>query len=338
MQLGREDLGNKSTIAWLGGVAALVTLTALLVALLDEPHPAPQGWPNAARTSQVDMRPRIAQAAVSIQDTFVQDTASNAQAVAPAPIGEVANDRQSLAPRRHHTIAVGHNARGMYDPALEQAFGAATGLDIEFGPCGDRDAVELMMMTRVDLALLGDNLSPREIRAGLRETRVGLELYALAVAPDFPLQSLSSRQVRQVLTGGVKSWQQLGCDCGAIVVVAPSDKQLAARITRKMILGDNFTEAAVRVPDERHVADQLLRNPGAIAVVRVQSTPPMGMKLLQIDWTPPSADAFQFGNYPYGTPLNLVTSGKPGNLGRQLLDFAASDDGRELLSRSLLLR
>ena len=52
----------------------------------------------------------------------------------------------------------------------------------------------------------------------------------------------------------------LGCDCGAIVVVAPSDKQLAARITRKMILGDNFTEAAVRVPDERHVADQLLRN------------------------------------------------------------------------------
>jgi phosphate transport system substrate-binding protein len=235
-------------------------------------------------------------------------------------------------------IAVGGNAASMMDPALQAGFQEhITDLEVSFAGCADRDAVELRMVHRVDLALLGGSLSTREQGAGLRQTKLGLELFALAVAPDFPLESISSSQMRQVLSGQVREWQQLGCDRGAVVVVVPSRKPLANRAARELIRGDSFSANAIRVADDQHVADQILRNPGAIAVVRVLSAPRVGMKLLQIDWTPPTPEAFAYDNYPYGVPLHVVYSGQPDEFTQRFLDYAGSEAGREILGRTLLL-
>lgn len=333
-------MGKTPTPALLVGTAATIAVAALLVPAFDEPHAAPHeiaveaSWLFDDATA---VGPSVANAAVSEITGPRPSGPAAAMRFQPAPMGETRNERSSIAPRDKAVIAVGHRARGMMDPAIERAFGSAADLDVTFSTCGDRDAVELMMLSRVDMALLGGQLSQREIGAGLREARVGLELFALAVAADFPRQSLSRGEMRQLLTGEISSWQQLGCDRGAVVVVTPAETQLARRAASTLIHGDNFTASAVRVAGDRHVADQLLRNPGAIAIVRVGAVPPTGMKLLQLDWTPPTADAFQFGNYPYGVPLHVVTTGDPDAFARLFLEFAQSEDGRELLGRTLLL-
>jgi hypothetical protein len=63
-----------------------------------------------------------------------------------------------------------------------------------------------------------------------------------------------------------------------------------------------------------------------------------GLKLLQIDWTAPSFDAFHYGTYPYALPLQLVTSGTPTGEALRFLEFGKSDSGRELLGRALCTR
>ena len=60
-----------------------------------------------------------------------------------------------------------------------------------------------------------------------------------------------------------------------------------------------------------------------------------GLKLIQIDWTPPTPEAFGYGTYPYGVPLQLVTSGHPDRRALGFLDFAESQQGRSLLARTL---
>ena len=90
---------------------------------------------------------------------------------------------------------------------------------------------------------------------------------------------------------------------------------------------------------ERHVADQLLQHRGGIGLIRLTDAPRVsGQKLLEINWTAPSAEAFGYGTYPYGVPLQLITSGVPDPLALSFLDFARSDAGRGHLGHLAISR
>lgn len=253
-----------------------------------------------------------------------------------APQAEMA-PREAEPERPRAAIVVGHSAVHAIDPKLQAAFAQWRGT-VETKPmlCSDRDAVETMQLGRADFAIIGGNVSARDNQAGLRGTRVGVELFALAVAPGSPLRSLTHQQVRQVFTGQVQRWSQLGLEGGAIVAVVPSDRAMSERAAKTLIPGDAFASVCLGVASEQHVADQILREPGAIGIVCVTGQPLVpGMRLLQIDWTTPSVDAFGYGTYPFGIPVTLVTSGQPAGVAADFLRFARGE-GRDLLARSLL--
>lgn len=255
-----------------------------------------------------------------------------------APMVEMAEAARSLQPEAEALmVVVGRNAQPSFDQHLQSAFqGTLENETVQTIMSTDREAIELLMMGRADFGLIGGSLSQREIHAGLRQTQVGVELFALSVSPMSSVRSLSSSQVRQIFTGQVTDWQQLGFDGGAIVPVVPSNGALAERAERTLITGDSFASTCVRVQSERHVADQILQHPGAIGIVRVTAEPrEPGQKLIQIDWTPPTPDAFGYGTYPFGIPLQIVTSGQMNRQALHFLSFAESRSGRELLARTL---
>ena len=324
-------MGNNSTSHERRGLCPSLLLAALTAACTTGSDPDPN-----------EIRKELARSAAlqpTTDDAPVPFTVQlEGLAAAPAPMAESAA-REQLVEREPVAVAMGRNAAHCFGPVAQQAFAAACpDLHGSFVTCPDRDAVEQMMVGRLDFVLLGGSLSAREQHAGLRQTRIGVELFALVVAPDFPARSLTRTQVRQVLTGEVSDWQQLGYDAGPVVAVVPSDRELAERAARALILGDDFGGRAVRVADEREVADQILRTPGAIGVVRITGQAlEAGQKLLQIDWTPPTPEAFTYGTYPFGSPVHLVTSGQPSPLALRFLQFARSEDGRELLGRTLSL-
>ena len=64
--------------------------------------------------------------------------------------------------------------------------------------------------------------------------------------------------------------------------------------------------------------------------------PGVGVRLLQIDWSAPTLDAFVFGAYPFAMPVTLVTAGQPAGVAGDFLAFARSPQGNTLLRRSLL--
>jgi hypothetical protein len=258
----------------------------------------------------------------------------------PAPMAESARVDQRGAPSGVAAVVLGQNAKSVVDRALFAGFTTACGGEVLTEPvvCSDRDAVELMLVGRADFAVIGGQLTQRDVQAGLRQVQLGVELFALAVPVSSPLRSLSHQQVRQIFTGAVTHWQQLGVHGGAIVAVVPSDHALADRAARALIPGDQFGSTCLGVASDRHVRDQLLREPGAIGIVRVHDAPVDGeQKLLQIDWSPPTLAAFGYGTYPFGVPCHLVTSGQPTGIARRFQEFVGSDAGRAHLGRWLLL-
>jgi phosphate transport system substrate-binding protein len=234
-------------------------------------------------------------------------------------------------------IVVGHNAAASIDNELQQAFAAgAPQVPNEAVPCSDREAVELLLVGRADFGLIGGSLSPRETQAGMSQVRLGVELFAVSASPRSSVRSLTRAQLRQIFTAEVTTWQQFGLDGGDIVAIVPADRALADRAARALIPGDSFATSCVRAANRGEVAEHLRQNAGAVGIVRVTpSLRPSEHKLLQVDWCPPTAEAFGYGTYPFGVPLQLITPGQPTDTALRFLEFARSDAGRKLLSRTL---
>lgn len=189
----------------------------------------------------------------------------------------------------------------------------------------DRDAVELVLVGRTDFALTTVPLSARDRAAGLQDTLLALELFALVVAESSPLHDLRADQVRRLLNGELADGRELGLPTGALRLCLPADRALRERAARALIPGDAFTAAATPVDGDRGAFDLLLREPGTVALVHVASLPrAQGLRTLAIDGARPSVDAFVRGAYRAATPLLLVTAGSPQGAARVLAAASAA--------------
>lgn len=260
-------------------------------------------------------------------------------AATPTPMAESAA-RRPQPTTRPLVVALGQNAADAFGADLRRAYAEARpDVACSFAQLTDRDLVESLILGNADFGVIGGQLSAREQHAGLRQTQLAVEVFALAVAAKSPVRSLSPSQVRQIFTGQAQDWAQFGFPAGTIVPVAPAEPRFAERAARAMIPGDDFAASVTRVANERYVADQAVQHPGAIGVVRVtERALEQGLQLVQIDFTQPSAEAFTWNTYPFGLPVQLITSGAPAGEALRFLDFVRSDTGRSALSATLSVR
>lgn len=143
---------------------------------------------------------------------------------------------------------------------------------------------EIAMMTRAPNAAerdagwqLGDLESPDQ------EFVVALDGLAIVVDPSNPVRSLSVAQLREVLTGRITDWSQLGGRSGAIqlhVVAAPSGNR---DFLRERVLGSAPLAGNVRTaPNLTQAARAVAGHADALAVVGVGTAIPRGVRTLAI--------------------------------------------------------
>lgn len=280
-------------------------------------HRLPVEQPAALMVASVSLAPR--------------DAGYHAALPAPAPLTESA-----LLPGNAPTvrIAVGRDAGHVIDAGVLERFAAGGQLALASSLATDRDAVASLLLGRCDFAILGSALAAADVEAGLRQTRLGVELFGLAVAQKSTLRSLTRAQMRGVLAGQVATWSEIGCEGGHIVAFVPGDRALRDRAAMAMIPGDPFGRDCVPAHDGELVRQ--LQRPDAIAVVRITGqTLPQGMRLLQIDWNPPSVEAFANGFYPFGLPIVMATAGEPTAMAANFAAWARTGAGKELLALAI---
>jgi ABC-type phosphate transport system substrate-binding protein len=252
----------------------------------------------------------------------------------PAPAPAVESAREGIQ-RQTVRIVVGHDAAHVVDGRLLAQFAAGGQLALDSAQAIDREAVSQLLLGRCDFAVLGSALAPADLEAGLRQTKLGVELFGLAVAHKHPARSLTRAQVRSVLAGQSSNWSDVGSDGGHIVALVPADRALRERAALAMIPGDPFGRDCVPVHDGE--LGRQLQRPGAVAVVRIGERPlPQGVRLLHVDWNPPTAESFAKGFYPFGLPIVLATAGEPAGTAADFLAFARGGAGRPTLAAALL--
>src|SRR3990167_1323825 len=113
---------------------------------------------------------------------------------------------------------------------------------------------------------LGDLKSPTQ------EWVVGLDGLVLLVSPDNPVQALGKQQLRDVLAGRIRDWQQLGATAGPIAVHTLSTASgTQEALTRIVLAGDKTMPGLVRHSTQAKVLAAVRSDPRSIGIIGLRA-------------------------------------------------------------------
>ncbi len=179
------------------------------------------------------------------------------------------------------------------------------------------------------------------LRSPDQEYVVGLDGLALLVHPDNPLPALSREQLRQVFSGRVRDWSQLGGRAGAITVVGLDADTGGHELLSALVLGGGRQVANASVQrDSRAVAAAVARDPRAIGYVPV-GLETAGVRTLAISAggqaVTPTRVNVMTEDYPLTRRLYLYGGQLMSALGRSLANYAISPAGQAVVARNGML-
>lgn len=198
---------------------------------------------------------------------------------------------------------------------------------------------------RVDVQSGGSSRGVSDVRTGLadigmvsralHDTEVDLVAHTIAldgvciiVHRDNRMESLSDAQIRDIYTGEIRNWAELGGPDLPITVVNKAE----GRSTLELFLAyfglkNSQIKAGVVIGDNQQGIKTVAGNPGAIGYVSIgtaefEELHGSPIKRLQMNGTEASTAQVRAGTFPLSRPLNLVTKGVPGELALRFIRFA----------------
>jgi len=168
-----------------------------------------------------------------------------------------------------------------------------------------------------------------------RGVRPVLHLVALGcvvpvVDPANPISGLSVAQLKDVYTGKISSWQELGGPTKPIAVLNRDSNSGSFGIFRLMVLeGARVRRDALMLASNGAMVQAVIGNPLALGYVGMGYLGPQ-IKALAVDGIPASAASVRSGKYPLSRPLFLITRGQPQGALKRFLDFVQGPLGREI--------
>lgn len=216
-----------------------------------------------------------------------------------APRSEIDGDAEVVRQPPIHA-AISHDAARLVGDLLPT-------LRIEGGENTDSGAIELVLMGKVQLAVVARPVSDNERKSGVQEHVLGWHVPVLVVHMNNPLRSLSRIELREVLAGKIQSWARLGGPLAKINLLAPPQGAESDHFAALMMPGDRVAKTATTVTSVRDRLAMVASDPNAVTFASlVDAQRRTDVRTLAITMVAPSANALAQGRYPVGCAVRLV--------------------------------
>lgn len=160
---------------------------------------------------------------------------------------------------------------------------------------------------------------------------VAMDGIAVVVNRSNPVAKLSKKQVRDIFTGKISDWLQLGAKPGKIVVVSRDTSSGTFEAFGELVMkGEKVMPGALMQASNQAVAQAIAQTPSAIGYVGLGFMSE-DLKALEIEGVMPSKETVLSGEYPVTRPLFMYSNGKPQGMIKEYLDFVKSKEGQKLV-------
>ncbi len=190
-----------------------------------------------------------------------------------------------------------------------------------------------------DIAMASRPMKTKELKSARGKginplaTVIAKDGIAIIVHPSNPLSEITLAQLKDIYTGKISNWKDVGGKPGKIVVISRDVASGTFEVFKKIVLKGAKTRAdALMLASNKAVATTVEKTPGAIGYVGVGYISSK-VKALAVDGVEPTKETVVSGKYKLARPLYLYTDGKPTGLAKEFIDFVLSPEGQEIVDK-----
>jgi phosphate transport system substrate-binding protein len=204
---------------------------------------------------------------------------------------------------------------------------------------GSDAGISLVVAQHSDMGAISRDLTPAE-RGTVALEPLGVVGTAVAVNPDNPVKGLTLAQVRQVFSGAITNWSQLGgADLPIRIFLRDQTAATRQSFDEFVFAGmtPSYAPGAALVGSNAEMSANVHSFAGAVgmATLKQATVDDPKLRLIAIDGAPATMAALNNGSYKIRRPLYLVYPLEPGRMKpdvKLFLDFVRSVEGQKILS------
>ncbi len=169
-------------------------------------------------------------------------------------------------------------------------------------------------------------------KAGLNEYIIGKEGIVIAVNNQNNVTGLNKNQTRDIFSGKITNWKDVGGQNLEIHVIARESGSGTRSAFENLIMGKGTkirNDAIVQSSTEA-VKQAVRQDPGAVGFVSLISMS-NDVKALKIDGVGPSEETVFDGTYTLQTPFIFIVKGEPNGTVKEFIDFTLSPEGQAIV-------
>ncbi len=190
---------------------------------------------------------------------------------------------------------------------------------------GSSAGIEAAVTGASDIGTSSRDLTPEEAKLGLVDTVVAIDAIAIIVNPDNPVDHLTKTQVKDIFTGRVTNWRQVGGRDLEIVLINRDEASGTREAFLKKALDKTpFTKDAVIQPGTGQVRSIVGSTPAAIGYISLGYVT-KDVKMIKYAGVTPSKANIINGKYQLQRKLHFLTKGKPKGEAKAFTEFVLSD-------------
>ena len=238
------------------------------------------------------------------------------------------------------TISGSTSVGPLIEKEAEQFKKENTGINVEINQIGSSAGIKDAINGTVEIGMSSRDLKEEEIVEGLVEVEVAFDGMAVITSKNNKIDSLKLSDVKDIYTGKITNWKDVGGEDSQIVVVSREDGSgtrdafqeivgyTSEELYKESIIGDGSGNIKTTVAGNNHAI-------GFISFEYIDDS----VNAVKIDDIAPIAENVKSGQHKLSWPFLLVY--KEENLkenGNKLIDFILSKEGQNIVEESGLIR
>jgi len=181
----------------------------------------------------------------------------------------------------------------------------------------------------VDIGAASREIKPTE--PNLVKHILARDAIAIVTHKDVPVSGLTTEQVRDIFSGGITNWHEVGGDDEEIIVVAREEGSGTRAAFEEMVMDEDLiVNTAILQPSNGAVKTTVANTPNSIGFLSfgyIDSS----IKALAVDGVAGSVENAKAGTYPIVRPLYFLTKEEPTGIVKDFIDFCLGAEGQSIV-------
>jgi phosphate transport system substrate-binding protein len=200
---------------------------------------------------------------------------------------------------------------------------------------GSTAGIEAVITRAAKIGMSSRNLIGEEKK--LYAVTIAKDAIAIILHPQNPIQDLSLDQIREVFSGKIRNWKELGRPHHPIVLVTREEGSGTREAFQKFVMGKEDISLEALVQDSNGAVRQVVAsNPNAIGYISLGLVNNQ-IKALKISGVEPNLTDIENGKYTLVRPFLFVFNEEPVGEAKSFLEFVLSPLAQKMLFKEGLV-